>query len=89
MESAVPGPKCPLLAGLATRVVWFVVGKLGRLEVASEPRQHWFSRISNTVVLGLQKDTPESRPIQLPDADRILAVPEVGGLPHRYERRVA
>jgi putative transposase len=39
--------------------------------------------------LGLQKDTPESRPVQAPGAERIVAIPEVGGLHHRYERRAA
>jgi len=39
--------------------------------------------------LSLQKDTPESRPVQAPEAGRIVAIPEVGGLHHRYERRAA
>ena len=39
--------------------------------------------------LGLQKDTPESRPVQGPEAGRIVAIPELGGLHHRYERRAA
>jgi putative transposase len=39
--------------------------------------------------LSLEKDTPESRPIQPPDSGRIIALPEVGGLHHRYERRAA
>ena len=39
--------------------------------------------------LGLQKDTPESRPVQAPETGRIVAIPEVGGLHHRYERRAA
>jgi transposase InsO family protein len=39
--------------------------------------------------LSLDKDTPESRPVQRPEAGRIVAIPEVGGLHHRYERRVA
>jgi len=39
--------------------------------------------------VGLQKDTPEPRPIQPPEAGRIIAIPEVGGLHHRYERRAA
>ena len=39
--------------------------------------------------LGLEKDTPESRPIQSADMGRIIAMPEVGGLHHRYERRAA
>ena len=39
--------------------------------------------------LSLEKDTPDRRPIQLPEAGRIVAIPEVGGLHHRYERRAA
>jgi putative transposase len=39
--------------------------------------------------LSLQKDTPEPRPIQPPGAGHIIAIPEVGGLHHRYERRAA
>jgi putative transposase len=39
--------------------------------------------------LGLQKDTPEARSIQAAEAGRIIAIPQVGGLHHRYERRVA
>ena len=39
--------------------------------------------------LSLQKDTPESRPVQAAEAGRIVAIPEVGGLHHRYERRAA
>ena len=39
--------------------------------------------------LGLQKDTPDSRPIQAPELGRVISIPEVGGLHHRYERRAA
>jgi putative transposase len=39
--------------------------------------------------LGLQKDTPESRPTQSAQAGRVISIPEVGGLHHRYERRAA
>jgi putative transposase len=39
--------------------------------------------------LGLPKDTPEGRPIHAAEAARIIAIPEVGGLHHRYERRAA
>ena len=39
--------------------------------------------------LGLQKDTPEQRPVQPPEAGGIVSIPEVGGLHHRYERRAA
>jgi putative transposase len=39
--------------------------------------------------LSLQKDAPEPRPIQPASAGQIIAIPEVGGLHHRYERRAA
>src|SRR5262249_48929110 len=39
--------------------------------------------------LALEKDAPESRPIQTPDQGRLMEIPEVGGLHHRYERRAA
>ena len=39
--------------------------------------------------LALAKDPPETRPGQRRDAGTIVAVPEVGGLHHRYERRMA
>jgi transposase InsO family protein len=39
--------------------------------------------------LGLQKDTPESRPIQPVEAGPVISIPEVGRRHHRYERRAA
>jgi transposase InsO family protein len=39
--------------------------------------------------LSLEKDTPESRPVQPPESGRVIAVPKMGGLHHRYERRAA
>jgi transposase InsO family protein len=39
--------------------------------------------------LSLAKDCPEPRSMQPPDIGRIVAVVQVGGLHHRYERRAA
>jgi transposase InsO family protein len=39
--------------------------------------------------LSLAKDCPEPRATSSPAAGKIIAVPEVGGLHHRYERRAA
>ena len=39
--------------------------------------------------LALEKDAPNRRAIQPPEAGNIVAILEVGGLHHRYERRAA
>ena len=39
--------------------------------------------------LGLGKDAPETRPVELPEVGAIRAVPKVGGLHHRYTRTAA
>ncbi len=39
--------------------------------------------------LSLEKDAPDVRPVEQPDAGRVVALPEVGGLHHRYVRLAA
>jgi putative transposase len=39
--------------------------------------------------LSLEKDAPDVRPIDRPQMGRIVQIPEVGGLHHRYLRRAA
>ena len=39
--------------------------------------------------LALDKDAPDVRPVELPEAGRIVEIPEVGGLHHRYLRQAA
>ena len=39
--------------------------------------------------LSLAKDTPETRLVHPPDLGTVVAIPQVGGLHHRYERRAA
>jgi putative transposase len=39
--------------------------------------------------LGLRKDAPEPRLVQTPDRGCVVAIPQAGGLHHRYERRAA
>jgi len=39
--------------------------------------------------LSLDKDTPEPGPVQSAELGRIVAISQVGGLHHRYERRAA
>jgi transposase InsO family protein len=39
--------------------------------------------------LSLDKDTPEARSVHPPELGAVVAIPQVGGLHHRYERRAA
>jgi putative transposase len=39
--------------------------------------------------LSLDKDAPQPRRIQLQKEGQVIEIPEVGGLHHRYERRIA
>jgi len=41
------------------------------------------------VHLSLAKDTTEPRPVHRPELGPVVAIPQVGGLHHRYERRAA
>jgi hypothetical protein len=63
--------------------------KLG-IEVACEScAATWPTYNKARTHLALGKDPPESRPVQAADEGAIVAVPEVGRLHHRYERRAA
>ncbi len=66
------------------RLIVFDEGSLRRIlasyvEYYHRPRTH----------LSLRKDSPEPRPVQLPEIGPVVAVRQVGGLHHRYERRAA
>jgi hypothetical protein len=39
--------------------------------------------------LSLSKDAPDSRPVHPAKPGQVLAIPQVGGLHHRYEPRAA
>ena len=39
--------------------------------------------------LSLDKDCPESRPTQAPTGGKVIAIPQVDGLHHRYQRLAA
>ncbi len=43
----------------------------------------------NRTHLGLEKDTPEERPIESHEMGKVVAIPRVGGLHHRYSREQA
>jgi len=67
------------------------VRDMGIHEVRCTPRSPWqrdYYHRSRTH-LSLGKDSPEPRTIQPEPMGRVVALPQVGGLHHRYERRAA
>jgi hypothetical protein len=38
--------------------------------------------------LGLEKDTPEERSVEPQEIGKVVAIPRVGGLHHRYSREL-
>ena len=48
-------------------------------EYDHQSRAHW----------SLEKETPERQSVEPPELGRVVVVPQVGGLHHRYERRAA
>ena len=74
---------------------------MGIKEVLSAPRSPWQKAYVERVIgsirrecldrsrlhLSLDKDSPDSRTVQ--SVGEVIALPEIGGLHHRYERRVA
>jgi|RhiMetdeSRZDD1v2_1073273.scaffolds.fasta_scaffold606632_2 hypothetical protein len=67
------------------RLFWILLTISGlRTTLKSYVAYYTYSRTH----LSLGKDSPESRPVS-PPVGRVTAVPQVGGLHHRYERRAA
>jgi putative transposase len=64
------------------------VHTVGIQEVLTAPASPWQNSQTRTH-LGLNKDAPISRPIAPPSAGSVIAIPQVGSLHHRYERRAA
>ena len=60
---------------------------------AASLRRHIASYVSyyrsSRCHLSLEKDSPDGRAVEPPEPGRVVAVPMVGGLHHRYERRAA
>jgi transposase InsO family protein len=75
---------------------------MGIHEVLSAPRSPWQRAYVERVIgsirrechrsrthLSLGKDSPEPRLIEPREMGRVVALPQVGGLHHRYQRRAA
>jgi hypothetical protein len=91
---------CRRRARRGSEPTWNVIGTIRRecldhLIILNEPSLAGkikyflaYCRESRTHPL-LAKDAPKPRPVHSADRGAIVAIPQIGGLHHRYERRAA
>ena len=96
MEEVLAAPRSPWQRAYVERVIGTIRREcLDHLIVFNERSLHRQLQAfveyyhQSRVHLALDKDAPEPRPIQPPKSGRIVSIPVLGGLHHRYERRAA
>jgi putative transposase len=96
MQTVRTAPRSPWQNGYAERVIGsirrecldhvIVVNAAGLHRVLTDYVMYY---LRSRTHLSLGKDTPSPRPVTPPSSGRIVAIPEVGGLRHRYDRIAA
>jgi len=96
IEEVLSAPRCPWQRAYIERVIGSVRREcLDHMIVFNEASlyRHVKAFVSyyhqTRTHLSLAKDTPETRAVRSPELGRVVAIAEVGGLHHRYERRAA
>jgi putative transposase len=96
IQEVLSAPRCPWQRAYVERVIGSIRREcLDHMIVFNEASlyQHVKMFVSyyhqTRTHLSLAKDTPETRPVHPPELGPVVAIAEVGGLHHRYERRAA
>jgi hypothetical protein len=96
IEHVLTAPRSPWQNPYAERLVGSVrrecldhVIVLGELHLYRILKSYFAYYHRSRMHLSLAKDAPEPRLVQLPTMGKVVALPEVGGLHHRYERLAA
>ncbi len=96
IEEVLTAPQSPWQNPFAERLIGSIRRDcLNHVIVLGETHLRWILKryfryyLNSRTHLSLEKDAPESRKVQSPTSGRIVEIPKVGGLHHRYERRVA
>jgi putative transposase len=59
-------------------------------EVLTSPHSPWQNPFAERLIGSIRrKDAPDGRPVERPEMGKVVQLPEVGGLHHRYVRRAA
>jgi putative transposase len=96
IQELLTAPRSPWQNGYAERVIGsirrecldhvIVVNETGLSRVLSRYLAYYHQSRTH---LSLAKDTPQPRPVAPPTLGQVVAIPQVGGLHHRYDRRAA
>src|SRR5438132_1611248 len=96
IQEVLTAAKCPWQNPFAERLIGSIRREcLNHVIVLGERHLKWILQryfryyLNSRTHLSLEKDAPNPRAIQPPETRNIVAIPEVGGLHHRYERRAA
>jgi transposase InsO family protein len=96
IQEVVIAPRSPWQSPYVERVIGTLrrecldhVVVLGESHLRQIVRSYVSYYLQSRCHLSLEKDTPLHRAVQLPQRGRVIEIPEVGGLDHRYERRAA
>ena len=96
MQEVLSAPRAPWQRAYVERVIGTLRREcLDYLIVFNESSLHRYLKSYVTYYhetrthLSLEKDSPERRAVQPPELGQIVALPKLGGLHHRYERRAA
>jgi len=96
IHEVITAPRSPWQNGYVERLIGSIRREcLDHLIVLSEPglrrilRMYFDYYEKSRTHLALGKDAPVPRPVEPPSRGRVIAIPQVGGLHHRYRRRAA
>jgi len=96
IEEVLCAPRSPWQNAYAERLIGSIRREcLDHVIVLHEPglrrvlRSYFDYYAHSRTHLSLDKDTPIPRPVQPPELGRVVELPKVGGLLHRYDRRAA
>src|SRR5271166_6477349 len=96
IEEVLSAPRSPWQRAYVERVIGTIRREcldhlivFGETSLRQTLRSYFAYYHSSRTHLSLEKDSPEPRSIQPPAMGPVVAVPQVGGLHHRYERHAA
>jgi hypothetical protein len=96
LKEVLIAPRCPWQSPYVERLIGSIrrecldhVIVINRAHLQELLRSYLIYYHQSRTHLGLDKDAPEFRSVQGPEHGHISALPQVGGLHHRYERKAA